>query len=67
MSDRDRRSGNLSAWNVAVQQRHNFLYKRKKALLRGVGCLAGIERGGNAYQGTVAAVHLDGIFHQVVL
>lgn len=50
-----------------MKQRDHVRSKGSKPLLRGVGCLAGIHRSGDAHQGTVAAVHLDGVDDQVEL
>src|SRR5258707_10889821 len=56
-----------SAWNVVVQQRNDIAGKWEDALLGGVGGFAGMHCGGNAHQGSVAAVHPHGVRHQVEL
>src|SRR5258708_27889503 len=56
-----------SAWNVVVQQRNDIAGKWEDALLCRVGGFAGIHCGGNAHQGSVAAVHPHGVRHQVEL
>src|ERR1700678_2892045 len=55
------------AGNVVVEPGNDLSGERKNALVGGVGAFAGVNGSDDAYQGAVAAVHLDRVLDQIVL
>src|ERR1700678_3504861 len=54
------------AGDVVVDAGDDFSGEGEDALVSGLGAFAGVHGSDDAYQGAVAAVHLDGVFDEIV-